>query len=275
MIQTRPTEEAYAELQQAYDFYNQALFGGQLPACLITFQRMKRTFGYFSKNRFGHRDGRVTDEIALNPEYFAVVPLVEILQTLVHEMTHLWQRHFGTPSRACYHNTEWAEKMQSIGLMPSSTGQPGGKRVGQQMADYVIAGADFERATHQLLTGGFEISWLDRYPAPPPSRSPPTSWSTCATTSDASQSTAGGAGVVKQVSSPLPSSALVAPGAVQVSLVEHQKVGNRSNRSKYTCPECLMAVWGKPKLKVICGECELQLIEADTVGTEPSPYSSD
>ena len=104
MPDVKPTEEAYAELQHAYDFYNSGLFGGRLPSCLITFQRQKRTFGYYSKDRFGTRDGRKTDEIAMNPEYFAVVPMVEVLQTLVHEMTHLWQEHFGKPSRACYHN---------------------------------------------------------------------------------------------------------------------------------------------------------------------------
>jgi hypothetical protein len=65
-MQQRPTEEAYAELQQAYDFYNDALFDGMLPPCLITFQRQKKTFGYFSSMRFGRRDGIKSDEIALN-----------------------------------------------------------------------------------------------------------------------------------------------------------------------------------------------------------------
>ncbi len=36
---TRATERAYSELQQAFDFYNQRLFDGELPDCLITFQR--------------------------------------------------------------------------------------------------------------------------------------------------------------------------------------------------------------------------------------------
>jgi hypothetical protein len=98
--QNRPTEEAYAELQYAYDFYNKELFDGQLTSCLLTYQRSKRTFGYFSKDRFGHRDARKTHELALNPEYFAVVPLIEVLQTLVHEMTHLWQEHFGKSTLA-------------------------------------------------------------------------------------------------------------------------------------------------------------------------------
>ncbi|HEJ2435628.1 TPA: SprT-like domain-containing protein [Pseudomonas aeruginosa] len=97
----RPTEEAYAELQAAYDFYNDHLFASQerLPACLITYQREKRTMGYFSQARFIRRDGIKADEIAMNPDYFAVIPLVEILQTLVHEMVHLWQYHFGVVRR--------------------------------------------------------------------------------------------------------------------------------------------------------------------------------
>lgn len=72
----RPTEEAYAELQAAYDFYNDHLFASQerLPACLITYQREKRTMGYFSQARFIRRDGIKADEIAMNPDYFAVIP---------------------------------------------------------------------------------------------------------------------------------------------------------------------------------------------------------
>ena len=33
--------------------------------------------------------GETVDEIAMNPTYFAVTPLVETMQTLVHEMAHL------------------------------------------------------------------------------------------------------------------------------------------------------------------------------------------
>lgn len=166
----RPTEEAYEELQAAYDYYNDHLFEALLPPCLITFQREKRSMGYFSKSRFIRRDGVQTDEIAMNPDFFAVVPLVEILQTLVHEMAHLWQAHFGTPSRACYHNREWALKMERIGLMPSDTGQPGGKKVGQSMNDYVIPGGRFDKVTRQLLERGLQSpGWIDiRRPISPP-----------------------------------------------------------------------------------------------------------
>lgn len=160
-----PTTLAYGELQSAFDHYNRALFRDELPHCLITMQREKRTYGYFSHRRFVHTvDQRSTDEIAINPSYFAVVPLLEILQTIVHEMVHAWQAHFGNPSRPGYHNQQWADKMEAIGLMPSSTGVPGGARTGQKMADYPIPGGSFLVATDELLTSKFKISWCDRFP---------------------------------------------------------------------------------------------------------------
>ena len=60
----------------------------------------------------------MTDEIALNPAHFASRPTAGTLSTLAHEMAHLWQHHFGTPSRTGYHNKEWAAKMREIGLIP-------------------------------------------------------------------------------------------------------------------------------------------------------------
>lgn len=99
----QPTVQAYKEIQDAFDYFNDALFSGAIPACLITLQRSKRTYGYFSSKRFIKSDGSVAvDEIALNPGYFAVVPLVEIMQTLVHEMVHAWQFHYGKAGRRGY-----------------------------------------------------------------------------------------------------------------------------------------------------------------------------
>src|SRR3546814_4810736 len=124
-----PISQAYAELQLAFDHYNRELFAGELPPCLITMQREKRSYGYFSSERFvHHHDKSKTVEIAINPAYFSVVPLLEVLQTVAHEMVHAWQFHFGNPSRSGYHNREWADNMEAIGLMPPSTGQPGGAR---------------------------------------------------------------------------------------------------------------------------------------------------
>jgi len=250
-----PTDQAYSELQRAYDFYNQALFESRLPACLFTLQRQKRTFGYFSKERFGRRDGSKTDEIAINPEYFGSAVLLEVFQTLVHEMVHLWQSHFGTPSRACYHNREWADKMQAIGLMPSSTGKLGGKKVGQHMSDYVISGGKFERVTNELRNSGFEITWFDRYPAL--TLAPTAGLPGLSATSTTRPKPPSGHAIDTQEPNPL----MDAPFHTQPELFL-ERANNRSNRIKYTCPGCRNNAWGKPKLKLICGECNVPLAES-------------
>ncbi len=243
-----------------YDYFNQALFEGKLPPCLITLQREQRTYGYFSPKRFGNRAGQITDEIAINPEYFAVVPIVEVLQTLVHEATHLWQSHFGTPGRGRYHNAEWAEKMESIGLMPSSTGQPGGRRVGDQMADYVIPNGKFARAVDQLLSAErFSITWFDLSPPPTAAGAP---YPVAASNFDTGLS-------AQAYELPAHQGVPIEPlGPAGVAV-------NRSNRIKYTCPVCKVNVWGKPSLRLGCLDCnrpfEAEAQELDKAARSRAP----
>ena len=125
----------------AYAYFNKRLFEGRLPPCLITVRPHRGAYGYFSGERFGSRDGKeIHDEIALNIRHFEKRTPCEIMSTLVHEMVHLEQAHFGSPSRNGYHNKEWAGLMERVGLMPSDTGAPGGKRTGQRMTHYVDRG---------------------------------------------------------------------------------------------------------------------------------------
>jgi predicted SprT family Zn-dependent metalloprotease len=84
--------------------------------------------------------GYTVDEIAMNPVYFSIRTIKATLSTLVHEMVHQWQFHFGEPGRRGYHNKQWAARMERVGLMPSDTGEPGGRKVGQSMTHYIIAG---------------------------------------------------------------------------------------------------------------------------------------
>lgn len=238
-----PTASTYRELQQAYDSFNARLFGGSLPPCLLTLQREKRTYGYFSSQRFGNRSGHTTDEIALNPEYFAVLPLVEVLQTIAHEMAHLWQAHFGKPGRGRYHNDEWATKMEAIGLMPSHTGLPGGRRVGDCMADYPLPGGQFLKAVEALVsTDAFQISWYDRF-APSQGLYPPVA-------------AAAAAELPAAALRPLAESTSAAPAA---PLVDRPRHVDRSNRVKYQCPGCRLNVWGKPGLSLRCNGCAVDV----------------
>lgn len=245
-----PTQVAYAELQRAYDHFNARLFQNRLPACLITLQREKRTCGYFSAQRFASLNGQTTDEIALNPAYFAVVPIGETMQTLVHEMVHLWQHHFGKPGRGRYHNEEWASKMESIGLMPSSTGRPGGKRTGDHMADYAIDDGVFLAACNDLLTASFQISWYDRFPA-----AEHVAYGQQSMASRLSNSAA----AAKPIEQSQALAEMVRPKAEELRATAGQEgdapLSPRTGRIKYTC-RCALNVWGKPDLHIVCGECQ-------------------
>lgn len=187
----------------------------------------------------------------MNPAYFAAVPLIETMQTMVHEMCHLWQHHFGTPGRGRYHNEEWAARMEAVGLMPSSTGQPGGKRTGDMMADYALSGGRFLEACSELLTSSFQLSWYDRFPAEDHVRlgqqaAAAAHLSGLVGSRPPMETAPALAGVVRPVRSAA-GSAADQDGAPPV---------NKSNRLKYTCSQCRVSVWGKPGLKIICGECQ-------------------
>lgn len=157
-----PTSQTYSALNQAYDFFNRELFSGQLPPCLITMQRKAKAYGYFAGGRFGSRDGgAITDEIALNPSHFKSRSDEQSLSTLAHEMAHLWQHHFGKPSRSGYHNKEWAAKMHEIGLHPSDTGAAGGKETGQSVSHYILDGGAYATAYKALAATGFSALYVE------------------------------------------------------------------------------------------------------------------
>jgi hypothetical protein len=78
--------------------------------------------------------------------------------TLVHEMVHLWQQEFGRPSRRNYHNREWGDKLESVGLMPSDTGEPGGKRTGQRVTHFVIPEGPFDLA-FRAMPPEYQLPW--------------------------------------------------------------------------------------------------------------------
>lgn len=160
-----PTDQ-YAHLQAAFDFFNGRLFGGRLPATMITMQRKRGARGFFRKDGFSQKDGNaVAHEIALNPDTLSRTDK-GALSTLVHEMVHLEQQEFGKPGRGAYHNREWAELMEAVGLIASDTGSPGGKKTGQRVSHYIVDGGSFDKACDEFLATGFVLRWQGN-PTPP------------------------------------------------------------------------------------------------------------
>src|SRR4051812_48150691 len=159
---TSPTLTTYKGFNQAYNFFSRKFFAGSLPPCLITMQRKNKTYGYFAGSRFGTRDGQeITDEIALNPSHFRARTTEQSLSTLVHEMAHLWQCHYGHSPRTGYHSREWAAKMRSLGLIPTDTGEAGGRETGQHVSHYIKQDGPFANVCAELVALGFTMPYVE------------------------------------------------------------------------------------------------------------------
>lgn len=209
------TDQQFKALNNAYDYFNKALFNGTLPGCILNFSRKKGTHGFLAPYRWKQVGGQDFDthEISLTPSTLYREPL-EVFSTLVHEMVHLWQFEFGKPSRGGYHNKEWAAKMEEVGLIPSDTGRPGGKRTGQRMTHYIQVGGPYEQAFGQM---------------PSEYTLPFTSW-------DGEQLKGVLGGGSGKNGSPNPT------------------VAKKKAKTKYSC-SCGNNVWGKPELKIWCETC--------------------
>lgn len=166
----KPTVEQFLKYQAAYDHFNRTLFGGSLAPCLLVFRDGRArpgfvTLGHFAPHRWtrGERDDSPRcHEISLNPEALRR-PVAETMGTLVHEMAHQWQQDHGKPPSGGYHDRQWAAKMIDVGLVPSNTGQPGGKQTGRQMTHYVQAGGPFERAL-AAMPAAVALPWVSGVP---------------------------------------------------------------------------------------------------------------
>lgn len=265
----QPTIDLYTLFCTAFEHFNAQLFTNTLPSVIITMQRQSKTMGYFSKNRWTDSTGKTFHEIAVNPAYFAGHKLVEVFQTIVHEQCHLWQEEFGTPSRRTYHNTEWANKMESIGLMPSTTGAPGGKKTGQNMADYPIFGGEFLKSCTVLVDKGFTLNWVDRFPAyvaPPPPTKPTNINILIAPNHDRHEDEVEPYVLEQEVDGPKEAASKlntllvdVIPNIV-VPDANSQKETQKKNKVKYRCA-CNNNVWGKPDLKICCEVCEHSFVK--------------
>lgn len=262
-----PTAEMYESLQLAFDHFNRTLFDEQLPKVILTVQRKKGVMGYFAPDRWGNLGGKQCHEIAINPSYIANCRLIEVMQTLVHEMVHCWQHCFGSPGRDYYHNKEWAMKMIKVGLMPSSTGEPGGAITGQQIGDYIIEGGIFLESFNELKeTQQFQLTWIDRRALPRlydpliASASHAALEGSGANASDTVSLTAASSETRSVRSADIPTHYLspaersyseMLPGTFFID-----EAPQRKTRYRYICYGCYSKVYGKPNLNIRCEDCD-------------------
>jgi len=211
-----PTKQISEELSFAFDFFNGRLFGNRLRRCLVTLQRQRGSAGYFAAQRYETRDSTmIIDEIALNPAIFHMRPVTDIFSTLAHEQVHALQFQYGHPSPDGYHNKEWGDWMERIGLIPSNTGAPGGERTGVRMSHYIGPDGLFARVCAELVAQS-TVSFVDR-------------WSAQATQ---------------------PGIVTVTGGRDQ-----KRRKSKVTSKTRFSCPGCKGNAWGKPDLRIDCRPC--------------------
>jgi predicted SprT family Zn-dependent metalloprotease len=227
----------------AYKYFNKTLFGGKLPACIITIREAPKSLGYFSPKRFTNGEEKI-DEIALNSHFFNSRSIDETFSTLGHEMAHLWQANFGTPGRGKYHNMEWAEKMESIGLLPTATGiiGEGQKKTGDHVTHAIDPNGKFRQMVDAYLTGKNLTLWGDvfsmgcfnvtRYNFDKDYRDQ-IDRQRAAEGDDEGEGEGEGQGSAGK---------------------------RRQTRARYTC-ECDSHIWAKPGLSIRCNECGKDFLE--------------
>ncbi|MGL1888712.1 MAG: SprT-like domain-containing protein [Reichenbachiella sp.] len=220
----KPTSEQFLAFERLFGYFNKNLFDNSLPDVLLNFSRSNTVAGFFAATRWRHSNGEKKHEISINPTSLAKGHKY-LVETLVHEMCHLWQMEFGKPSRTGYHNKEWAAKMESVGLIPSSTGGPGGNKTGQRMADYMEEGGSLEVLIQQLP----ENYWLPFQAME----------------------------YVMYAQSPDTVENELSEGEI-AALAEAHEQKEKKRKRKYSCPSCGVNIWGKPDLNVTCGDCDVR-----------------
>lgn len=121
----KPILENATAYDLAFTHLNAELYGGKLPMPMLMLTRDRRiTMGHFAQHRWGRRKKEeLIHEIAVNVNCGANRDPQVVFGVLAHEMTHLWQREHGHPTRNSYHNKEWEREAIRIGLVIEGKGQ--------------------------------------------------------------------------------------------------------------------------------------------------------
>lgn len=175
----RPNPELYGRLSYAQSFFNDRLFGGKLPECLVTLRTKGRSASHLASERYRrNHDGRTAPEISLNSTHFAVLGDREICAAIVRRQVDLVCEECDGPTQKAksaskgYRGKRWAALMKHIGLEPIAAS---GKATGYSVRHTIASGGPFDRACTELLESGFRIDWFGTTPvnldqAPKPTR---------------------------------------------------------------------------------------------------------
>ena len=214
----------------AFDWFNEKLFDGQLPRPMLCLTRNANVVGgYFNKDKWHDDVGNSIHEIAINANMMEQGSVVELMHTLIHEMIHLKQEVVGKPSRHGYHNSEYADWAEAMGLECKDVKTK--QRTGHMIATKILDGGKAAKAIALLP---------DEHIFP---------WMAVRTKEDGDESGGGGTGGGSS-------------GGTETKGGDGSEPPRRSGtRSKFTCAICGLNAWAKPGAKLVCGECDKALVE--------------
>lgn len=162
MKQTTKMSRAVGQLEHMYNALNADKFNGALPMPIITVQSKPGTWGHCSRARVWQRKDEQTYEMNIAAEMLSA-PIEEIIDTLLHEMTHLFCRENGIQevSRGGkYHNGRFKALAERVGLVCVREGQYGWNTVGtgnDALIEYALSKGWSEIMLNRQTVSGFRV----------------------------------------------------------------------------------------------------------------------
>lgn len=141
MKQTTKMSRAVGMLEKIYFHLNEDFFESALPTPIITVQSKPGTYGHCTVAKVWQRPDGNTYELNIAAEVLNY-PIEETLDTMIHEMVHLYCRENGikeTSRGGKYHNGRFKEEAEKRGLTCYKCGQYGwNTKAGDNLIEYAM-----------------------------------------------------------------------------------------------------------------------------------------
>jgi len=142
MKQTTKMSRAVGMLEKIYFHLNEDFFESALPIPIITVQSKPGTYGHCTVAKVWQRPGGDTYELNIAAEVLNY-PIEETLDTMIHEMVHLYCRENGikeTSRGGKYHNGKFKAEAEKRGLICYQCGQYGwNTKAGDNLVEYALS----------------------------------------------------------------------------------------------------------------------------------------
>ena len=142
MKQTTKMSRAVSQLEHIYNNLNADYYAGELPTPIITVQSKPGTYGHCTTAKVWRRADGGTYELNIAAEVLNY-PIEETLDTMLHEMIHLYCRERGIKevSRGGkYHNGKFKSIAEAHGLTCVPCGQYGWNTTpGDNLVEYALS----------------------------------------------------------------------------------------------------------------------------------------